>query len=154
MDRINRNILLNYPASAAIVSGAPEYPALRGTVNFFEAPGGCVVLTELFGLPSDKGVYAMHIHSGAVCSGNSEDPFAKTGSHLDLTMEEHPYHTGDLPSVFSNGSYSWSAVYTNRFTPKVVEGHTVVIHSMPDDYRTQPSGNAGQKIACGEIMKV
>ena len=44
-------------------------------------------------------------------------------------------------------------VYTTRFFPEEVVGKTVVIHDMPDDFRTQPSGNSGEKIACGQIVQ-
>ena len=42
-------------------------------------------------------------------------------------------------------------VYTDRFYPEDVIGKTVIIHSEPDDFRTQPSGDSGEKIACGRI---
>ena len=45
------------------------------------------------------------------------------------------------------------AVYTDRFYPEDVIGKTVVIHEKPDDFRTQPSGDSGEKIACGKIME-
>lgn len=40
---------------------------------------------------------------------------------------------------------------TNKFTLQDVIGKVVIIHSMPDDFTTQPSGNSGEKIACGKI---
>jgi Cu-Zn family superoxide dismutase len=43
-------------------------------------------------------------------------------------------------------------VATNRFRVKDIIGRTVIIHNMPDDFTTQPSGNAGMKIACGVIQ--
>ena len=43
-------------------------------------------------------------------------------------------------------------VYTGRFMPEDVIGKTVVLHGMPDDFHTQPSGDSGMKIACGEIV--
>ena len=46
---------------------------------------------------------------------------------------------------------AWMAVYTGRFFPEDVVGHTVIIHEKADDFRTQPSGDAGKMIACGEI---
>ena len=42
---------------------------------------------------------------------------------------------------------------TDRFTLKEIIGRTVVIHSMPDDFTSQPSGNSGEKIACGVIKR-
>ncbi|NMB33378.1 MAG: superoxide dismutase family protein, partial [Clostridium sp.] len=42
-------------------------------------------------------------------------------------------------------------VYTSRFTPREVVGKTVIIHENPDDFRSQPSGDSGDRIACGVI---
>ena len=42
-------------------------------------------------------------------------------------------------------------VFTDRFQPQDVVGRTVIIHDQPDDFTSQPSGNSGEKIACGEI---
>lgn len=44
------------------------------------------------------------------------------------------------------------AVYTNRFYPEEVIGRTVIIHGGVDDFHTQPSGNSGEMIACGQIV--
>ena len=45
-------------------------------------------------------------------------------------------------------------VLTNRFTVREIIGKTVVIHNMPDDFRSQPAGDSGMKIACGVIERV
>ena len=50
--------------------------------------------------------------------------------------------------------YAWLQVYTGRFQPEDIIGKTVVLHGMPDDFHTQPSGDSGMKIACGEILPV
>lgn len=65
--------------------------------------------------------------------------------------EEHPRHAGDLPPVLSNDGTAWMEIYTGRFYPMDVVGRTIVLHEMPDDFKTQPSGDSGMKIACGEI---
>jgi len=44
-------------------------------------------------------------------------------------------------------------VFTNKFKPSDIIGKSVVIHMSPDDYRTEPAGNSGKKIACGVIEK-
>jgi len=59
-----------------------------------------------------------------------------------------------LIPLFSNSGYAWSSFLTNRFTVDQIIGRTVIIHSDPDDFTTQPSGNSGKKIACGEIIKL
>ena len=47
---------------------------------------------------------------------------------------------------------AYLAFVTGRFIPKEVIGRTMIIHNMPDDFISQPAGNAGSKIACGEIQ--
>lgn len=151
MFTVNRRFLLQSPCCIAVISGSPKYPEIHGTVSFFKACEGSLVVAEIFNLPSANGVFAMHIHNGTECSGNADDPFANAGSHLNLHNEEHPFHTGDLPALFSNNGYAWNAVYTNRFQPMQVKGLPIIIHAAPDDYHSQPSGNSGEKIACGII---
>ena len=49
---------------------------------------------------------------------------------------------------------AYLSVLTDRFNVSDIIGRTVIIHNMPDDFTSQPSGNAGEKIACGVIKKV
>lgn len=152
MNRINPKIIFNRPMAIAHINGSSEYPNIKGTVSLFNSCNGSLILTEVCGLPSENGVFAMHIHNGKCCTGNENDPFANAGTHLNPTDVEHPYHMGDLPSIISNNGYFWSIVYTNKFTPCQVKGYPIIIHKNADDYHTQPSGNAGEKIACGIIV--
>lgn len=136
---------------SADIQGSAEYPQLHGKVSFYKTCGGTIVAAEICGLPSANGIYAMHIHNGTSCTGNVDDPFADAGTHLNFTDSAHPFHTGDLLPIFSSSGYAWSAFYTGRFTPEQIKGFTVILHSSPDDFHTQPSGNSGKKIACGVI---
>ncbi|MDE5583174.1 MAG: superoxide dismutase family protein [Ruminococcus sp.] len=131
--------------------GLPMYSQIHGTVSFFAVANGTVVMAEIFGLPSENGIFAVHIHNGTGCTGNALDPFADAKSHLNLKNNEHPFHTGDLMPLFSNNGYAWNAFYTDRFRPEEIKGLPVIIHLNPDDFHTQPSGNSGNKIACGII---
>ena len=97
------------------------------------------------------GFFGFHIHEGNACTGDAEDPFADTKGHYNPEKEEHPRHAGDLPPVLSNDGTAWMEIYTGRFYPMDVVGRTIVLHEMPDDFKTQPSGDSGMKIACGEI---
>lgn len=108
-------ILCRRPCFKACIRGGGSFPAIHGTVSFIKAFGGTLVVTELYNLPSPDGIYAMHIHSGAQCTGTDSAPFNDTGSHLNPGNQTHPFHMGDLPAVFSNNGFSWSAVYTDRF---------------------------------------
>lgn len=65
----------------------------------------------------------------------------------------HPYHAGDLPPLFSANGNAVLEVLTDRFNIHQIIGKTIIIHRNPDDFTTQPSGNAGEKIACGVIKK-
>ncbi len=64
----------------------------------------------------------------------------------------HPYHAGDLPPIFGVNGYGFSMFLTNRFSAGEIIGRTIILHSMPDDFTSQPAGNSGAKIACGTIV--
>ncbi len=64
----------------------------------------------------------------------------------------HGNHAGDFPVLFSNDGYAEMTFFTNRFKPWEVIGKSVIIHQNPDDYRSQPSGNSGKRLACGVIQ--
>lgn len=81
----------------------------------------------------------------------NEESFLDAGEHFDLEDNKHPNHSGDLPSIYSNNGYSYMEFYTTRFKVKDIIGKSVIIHEMKDDFMTQPSGNSGNRIACGVI---
>lgn len=102
---------------------------------------------EVRGLPHD-GFYGLHIHEGGGCGG---EDFSQSGAHFNPSGATHPNHAGDLPPLLSNDGMAQMSVLTGRFRVDEIIGKTVVLHSCPDDFTTQPAGNAGQKIACGVI---
>ena len=125
---------------------------ITGTVKFYLKSRGILVVASVQGLPpSATGIYGFHIHEGNRCSGPE---FSATGSHYNPTDNPHPNHAGDLPPLFSCGGNAYLALLTNRFTVGDILGRTVVIHSNPDDFHSQPAGNSGIKIACGIICPV
>jgi superoxide dismutase, Cu-Zn family len=145
------------PADAtAKLTGSPAYPSIQGTVSFYKTMRGVLVAAEVFGLPQGNGkcsglVFGCHIHEGKIFIGNGQDPFADTKGHYNPDNCLHPRHAGDLPPLFGNRGYAWSAVLTDRFTLQEIIGRTVIVHRNPDDFTSQPSGNSGEKIACGVI---
>lgn len=78
---------------------------------------------------------------------------ALADGHYNPNHTEHPNHAGDLPPLLSNNGYAFLGFYTNRFHPEDVIGRTIIIHVNPDDFVSQPSGNAGEMIACGVIRE-
>ena len=150
--------------AVAFINGSRKYPDIHGRSLFYQTPYGVIVRTEVINLPkgnpkgSLKGegicaspVFAFHIHDGSRCAGNMEDLFADAGVHYNPNNCLHPYHSGDLPPLFGADGRALSVCLTDRFTVNEIIGKTVIIHSSPDDFTTQPSGNAGEKIACGII---
>lgn len=141
------------PDAMAWVTGGPAAPDLSGLVKFYMTNyDGVLVEAEIFGLPNlrDAGssnFYGMHIHEYGDCSDN----FTHTGDHYSRQMAPHPQHTGDLLPLLGNQGYAWTAFYDKRFRIPEIIGRSVIIHRMPDDFMTQPSGNSGEKIGCGVI---
>ncbi len=143
----------NHPQAMAWVRGGSQAPRLSGLVKFYDTPyGGILVEAEIFGLPNvstagSSNFYAMHIHDAGDCSHG----FARTGDHYNPTASPHPDHAGDLVPLLGNQGYAWTSFYDKRFSIEDIMGRSVIIHSQPDDFTTQPSGNSGTKIGCGII---
>lgn len=140
----------------AHIKGGKEYPNLNGTVYFKETKQGVLVTAKINGLPQSKSncrgrFFGFHIHEGSSCTGNSKDEFANSGSHYNPKNCAHPFHAGDLPPLLENNGYAYMSVLVNKFKINDIIGKVLIIHDMPDDFTSQPSGNSGTKIACGKI---
>ena len=140
---MTETLLFEEPAASAVIRGNEEHPDIYGTALLYSFCGGTLLAVQAAGLPVDfpactRAFFGFHIHEGTSCSGNSEDPFADTGTHWNPGGCAHPNH---------------AVVYTDAFRPEEVLGRTLVIHSSPDDFTSQPSGNSGEKIACGKIVR-
>lgn len=135
----------------ATIMGNHLAPELRGIVRFYPFLDGSLVEIEVINMPTDQShPYALHIHEGSNCG---DDSFEAAGNHYNTKNQLHPEHEGDLPPLFSNNGYSYMTVYTNRFTPNEVIGRTIIIHNGNDDFKSQPAGNSGARIACGMIQQ-
>lgn len=142
----------------ALVSGKGEFSGIEGSVTFVQKKNGVLVTANINGLPQNGGecgggIFGFHIHEGGSCTGTEKDPYADAKSHYNPRGCPHPFHAGDLPPLFASNGYAYLSVLTNRFNLDEIIGKTVIIHDMPDDFTTQPSGNSGSKIACGIIMR-
>lgn len=162
LDFPQNNILMllgSLPDATAVIEGSENYPNINGTVRFYQTANGVLVWAEVFDLPYSTmpcktDIFAFHLHSGESCTGNANDPFADALTHYDPDSCPHPAHAGDMPPLFGNMGFAFSAFLTDRFTVDEIIGKTVIIHSGPDDFYTQPSGNSGKKVACGVISPV
>lgn len=141
-------LAMNRPDAEASINGNAVHPELFGKVYFTQTPsGGVIVTAEVLGLPQGTGFLGMHIHEVGDCT----IPFDKTGNHYNPMAKHHPLHAGDLPPLLNNNGYAYSSFYDERFTIKDVIGKSIIIHSQRDDFKTQPSGDSGEKIGCGVI---
>jgi superoxide dismutase, Cu-Zn family len=162
--RADVNNQVQYRRAVAQISGGPLAPDIRGIVTFTEVPGGTEVSVEVRGLPPFRpgtndeppiGPHGFHIHEFGTCAvGDPQQPFEAAGEHWDPTNEPHGNHAGDFPVLFSNDGYARMTFFTNKFSVPQAIGKAVIIHENPDDYRTQPAGAAGRRLACGIIQGV
>lgn len=145
----------------ADIKGGPLAPDLKGYVIFTPAQNGTNVCANVVDLPQYKpatndespiGPHGFHIHEFGNCTvGNPHDPFLSAGGHWNPDNQPHGHHAGDFPVLFSNNGVARMCFFTNRFEVVDAIGKSIIIHENPDDYRSQPTGDAGKRLACGLI---
>lgn len=132
-----------------------------GTAELNEVAKGVVIELEAKGLP--PGLHGFHFHEKGICEAPD---FESAGGHFNPTDAKHGAeheggpHVGDLPNLDVNED-GIAKVTVNAEDVSLSDGDDVslvdsdgtalVIHENPDDGKTQPSGNAGDRIACGAV---
>lgn len=145
-------------SAKAHIKGNRNYPQINGIITFKETKEGTMLTAKIKGLPQSKThcqnrFFGLHIHEGTSCTGNPQDPFADAKGHYNPTNCPHPFHIGDLPPLLENDGEAYMQVLVDKIQIKDILGKVMIIHEMPDDFKSQPSGDAGAKIACGKIVK-
>jgi Cu-Zn family superoxide dismutase len=124
------------------------------------ASEGVVVMTGLVTGMKPESEHGFHVHEKGDCS--SPD-FASAGEHFNPTAEAHgnpaspPHHLGDVPNIKANAegkadvNVRAEGLALGGGGANDIVGKAIVVHEKVDDYKTQPSGNSGDRIACGVI---
>lgn len=157
-------------------AGAPaDAPRTTATASLFSAAGsearGDLTLTfegravriqgELSGLAPGQ-EHGFHVHENGECT---PPDFTSAGGHLNPTKDPHggpksaARHLGDMPNARADGNgratidvvVQGATLEDPDGGPNQILGKALVVHAMPDDYKTQPSGGSGDRIACGVI---
>jgi Cu-Zn family superoxide dismutase len=133
-----------------------------GSATLTQTPHGVLIALDLKGIPA--GEHAFHVHEKGVC--NPGDKCASAGGHYNPGKKQHGYemaggvHAGDMPNLFvgADGVLKANVINTQVTLSSgtgslfgAEGGVALVLHAKADDYKSQPSGDAGGRIACGVI---
>jgi Cu-Zn family superoxide dismutase len=131
-----------------------------GSATFTQKGGKVLVAANITGLKPNQ-EHGFHIHDKGDCSSGDG---MSTGGHFNPQAKPHAHpstpdrHAGDMPAVRADdyGNASLSAeldIITVAEGPTGIVGRGLIVHAQPDDFKTQPTGNAGARLACGVIQK-
>lgn len=128
-----------------------------GEVTFEQVGGKVRVTAQVIGLKAGQ-EHGFHIHEVGDCSSgdgmSAKGHFNPYGKPHGPQASEH--HAGDMPNLKADdkGRVRMTAeldVVTVTAGPASIIGRAVIVHADADDYKTQPTGNAGARLACGVI---
>jgi Cu-Zn family superoxide dismutase len=145
------------PMAMTMLAPSASASTAQGMVHFQQLADGSVdVQADLTGVPA--GTHGFHVHDKGDCGDNGN----AAGGHYNPTSMPHgapdtaSHHAGDFGNVTADANGDVHAHFTTRAItisagPTSVVGHAVILHANADDLTTQPSGNAGARIACGVV---
>jgi Cu-Zn family superoxide dismutase len=161
--------------STARAAASHEYPVIkaqaqlydgqgrfRGVAVLWQGSGGVSVTVDLQGM--DAGAYGIHVHETGKCD---KPRFESAGAHWNPKGRRHGSlnrrgaHRGDMANVtVPTGEQGYqfeirkARLASGDFPMLDSDGAALVIHAEPDDYKTDPSGNSGERMVCGAIEPI
>ncbi|MGG7036186.1 MAG: superoxide dismutase family protein [Flavobacterium sp.] len=147
--------------SVTIIFETKSNSGVTGNAVFTEKNGEVVLTAKLSGLK--PGIHAIHIHEKADCSAADA---SSAGGHWNPTFKKHgkwgdaEYHKGDIGNFTADSKGNGSITFkTDEWcigcgdATKDILGKGLIVHADPDDFVTQPTGNAGGRVACSAMIK-
>lgn len=132
---------------------------VTGTVKLMQRGDHVMAMVNVSGLKPGQ-EHGFHIHDKGDCSAPDG---ISTGGHFNPTGKPHgsqdaDHHGGDMPALKADANGKASTKFhltgvTVADGPTSIMGRGIIVHKDPDDYKTQPTGNSGARIACGVIVK-
>lgn len=145
--------------ATATLQGATDTD-FSGTITFTPEGDGLRVVADLQGVDAD-GPHGFHVHETGECThGEGDKHFTTAGGHFNPAGVEHacpptePRHAGDLGNIEVTGGSGRLETTTNLLSlsgSNSVVGKAIILHAKADDCKTQPTGDAGDRLACGVV---
>ena len=130
--------------------------SVEGTVKFQAVAGGVKVTANLKGLT--PGTHGFHVHEFGDCSapdGSSAGSHFNPAGHPHAGPKDAKRHAGDLGNIEAGAdgtaTLDWTDAQMKLDGPTGVIGRGVIVHAKADDLKTQPTGDAGGRLACGVV---
>jgi Cu-Zn family superoxide dismutase len=151
--RVSTAFAAEEPSKAIAVLSSASASKVTGTVTFTKSGDGVKVVADISGLTPGK--HGFHVHEFGDCSAADA---TSAGSHFNPTNDPHAghdadkRHMGDLGNLEADSSGKARLDLTDKHMKlSAVIGKAVIVHEKADDLKTQPTGDAGGRVACGVI---
>jgi Cu-Zn family superoxide dismutase len=151
---------ISVPRATAVLQGAPTDTDFKGTVTFIQEGNGVRIVADLAGVDTD-GKHGFHVHQTGECvHGEGDKHFTSAGGHFNPGNANHacppeePRHAGDLGNIEVTrgvGHLEETSTLLSLSGPNSVVGKAIILHAKADDCKTQPTGDAGDRLACGVV---
>jgi superoxide dismutase, Cu-Zn family len=147
-------------STTVTMQGGPDDTDFAGTLSITPEGTGVRIVADVAGVDKD-GRHGIHVHENGMCEHHpaaaEAKPFSTAGGHFNPTNTEHacpptdPRHAGDLGNIEVSGGKGHLELSVANLSMDQLNGKAIILHAGEDDCKTQPTGNSGDRIACGVV---